>query len=92
MTISISNDQRQQILFQQVSIYLNQGWEVQSQNEFSVILVKKPKPVNHILHLLLSILTAGVWLFVWLGLAMFSSSKSMTKMINVSENGAVISN
>ncbi len=91
MTISISNDQRQQILFQQVSIYLNQGWEVQSQNEFSVILVKKPKPVNHILHLLLSIFT-GVWFFVWLYLAMFSSSKSMTKMINVSENGAVISN
>ncbi len=91
MTTSISNDQRQQILFQQISIYLNQGWEVQSQTEFSVILVKKPKPVNHILHLLLSIFT-GIWLFVWLYLAMFSSSKSMTKMINVSETGSVISN
>jgi len=92
MTTSISNDQRKQILFQQISIYLNQGWEVQSQNEFSAILVKKPKPVNHILHLLLSIFTAGVWLIVWIILAMFSSSKSMTKMINVSETGAVISN
>lgn len=30
----------------------------------------KTKPVNHILHLLLSIVTAGVWLLVWLLICM----------------------
>ena len=27
------------------------------------------KGTNHILHLLLSILTAGIWLIVWIGIA-----------------------
>lgn len=30
--------------------------------------VERPK-INHILHLLLSILTAGIWLLIWLGVS-----------------------
>lgn len=28
---------------------------------------------NHILHVLLSIFTAGLWLFVWIGIILFGS-------------------
>ena len=30
--------------------------------------VARPK-INHILHLILSIITAGIWLIVWLGIS-----------------------
>jgi len=36
----------------------------------------KPK-VNHILHLLLTLITAGVWVFVWIGLTGLSAIKSL---------------
>jgi predicted nucleic-acid-binding Zn-ribbon protein len=31
------------------------------------------KRINHILHLLLSIITFGVWFFIWLLIALFTS-------------------
>lgn len=39
-------------------------------NERRLVLAERPSP-NHILHLLLSIVTAGIWLIVWLLLIVF---------------------
>ncbi len=44
------------------------GWRVESRGEYQAVLVHG-SPVNHTLHLLLSLLTAGLWLVVWLILA-----------------------
>ena len=33
-------------------------------------VVAKRKATNHILHLLISVFTGGLWLIVWLGLSM----------------------
>jgi len=30
----------------------------------------QPKPINHILHLILTILTGGLWVIIWILLAM----------------------
>ena len=38
-------------------------------------IVTHGKPVNHILHLLLTIFTAGLWLFVWLAISTFGGER-----------------
>ena len=61
---------------------LDQGWRVESDTGDRVVLVKgeskeavaaRQKKPNHILHLLITIFTIGLWLPVWAILA-FSSS------------------
>lgn len=89
MTSLISAEQRRQLLLAQVSMYLNQGWEIQTQTDFAVVLVSKPKPINHILHLLLSICTAGFWIIVWIILGISSSSVTHNTIISISESGIV---
>jgi hypothetical protein len=44
---------------------LRAGGELESQTD-SIAVIRRGGKVNHILHLILSILTAGIWLFVWL--------------------------
>ena len=35
----------------------------------------KGKPVNHILHLILSLVTVGFWLIIWVALVIFGGEK-----------------
>jgi hypothetical protein len=63
-----------------IAYYMRQGWSVESRTSTTVRMVKG-KDHNHILHLLLTILTFGVWLPVWIGLAVFGGKK--TKRITV---------
>ena len=60
-------DERKQILAQTIANTLAQPgrWRVESQSDYNAIVVKGSQP-NHILHLILSFLTLGVWLIVWL--------------------------
>jgi hypothetical protein len=51
----------------------------------AVVLVGKP--VNHLLHLILSVLTAGLWLIVWVVLIL--SNKRQRLVFSVGENGEV---
>lgn len=51
-----------------------QGWRVQSQGANQAQLTKG-KPTNHILHLILSIITLGLWLIVWLLVVLFAGEK-----------------
>lgn len=53
---------------------LASGWRVESDYGNTVTLVKGQR-VNHILHLLLSIFTAGAWILVWLVLAAFGGER-----------------
>lgn len=47
------------------------------------VLLSKKKKTNHVLHLLLSIITAGIWLIIWLIVAASNGSenKKIDKMI-----------
>jgi hypothetical protein len=61
------------------------GWRVESRSEFQAVFARGHRP-NHILHLLLTILTAGLWgLFVWLPLSIFGGEKR--RMVSVDEYG-----
>ncbi len=41
------------------------GWSVESRSDFQAVL-RRGRPVNHILHLILTFLTVGLWAIVWL--------------------------
>lgn len=65
----ISHDERLESLSRVVSQWTLGGWNVVDKNERSVYAVMslpgKQKPVNHVLHLLLSLATFGIWAIVW---------------------------
>ncbi|MBS1891843.1 MAG: hypothetical protein JST59_11155 [Actinobacteria bacterium] len=49
----------------------SQGYRVESQTDFQAVLVKGKRP-DHVLHLILTIVTFGSWgFFVWLPLCIF---------------------
>ena len=69
-------DQRRQLLALTVANTLAQAgrWRVESQTDYSAVLVKG-KPVNHVLHLILSVISLGIWLVVWIIMAISGGEK-----------------
>lgn len=57
-----------------VAEQVRKGWRVESQSEHQAVLVKGHRP-NHILHLLLSIFTLGLWIPVWILVTLLSREK-----------------
>lgn len=66
---ALGAERRREILAQAIACRLAapEAWRVEQQMDAYAILVRG-KPVNHVLHLLLTLLTAGLWLFVWIPL------------------------
>jgi hypothetical protein len=63
------------------------GYRVESQTDMQSILVKGKKP-NHILHLILTVVTVGLWLFVWIPVAIFQ--KERRTVLTVDDYGTVL--
>ena len=76
---------RERILETSVMDAISRGWRVESQGKFHAVIVKDGK-VNHILHLLLTLLT-GFWIVIWFLLAVFGGKRR--QMIYVNEQGYV---
>ena len=48
------------------------------------------KPVNHVVHLLLSVLTGGIWIVVWIFLAIDSKKgTAVTERITAADDGRI---
>ena len=79
-------DERKQVLAQTVANTMAQPgrWRVESQSDYNAIVVKGSRP-NHTLHLILSIVTFGFWLIVWLIVAVVQ--KEMKYMLTVDAYG-----
>jgi hypothetical protein len=65
---------RGQAFDQELSHWLAKGWRIESRTTTSAVLVKG-KPVNHVLHLLLSLVTVGLWIPVWILLTIAGGEK-----------------
>lgn len=67
-TEPVSLVERQERLSRMISTKTMQGFQVVDRNEqqASAVLMKPAVPVNHILHLLITTLTCGLWLLVWI--------------------------
>ena len=61
------------------------GWGIESQGQYYAVIVQGER-VNHLLHLILSIITVGLWIIVWL---IVISGGQERMMIYVDEQGEV---
>ena len=83
-----TNEERKAILEQSIQSALARGARLEVLLDFYVLLVEG-KPINHILHLLLSVVTFGLWLIVWLVMAAAGGEKRFA--LNVDDSGNVLS-
>lgn len=81
-----SFDERQETLARVVQAEIAQGARVESQTGQSAVLARGRR-VNHVLHLLLSIVTVGLWFIVWIIVSLSGGEKR--KMVSVDEYGNV---
>lgn len=82
--LTVSADQRRAVLSSVVAAEVRHGWRVESQTDFQVVFIRGRRP-NHLLHLVLSIITLGIWLIVW-ALVSISSNEVRT-VVTVDEYG-----
>jgi hypothetical protein len=69
------------LLDQAVAHHVRMGWAVESRTPTMAVLVSG-QPINHVLHLLLTVFTCGVWLIIWAVISMLSSMKRLTLILN----------
>jgi hypothetical protein len=80
-------EQRRALLAQQIaSMVASQGARVESQSDFQAVLATG-QPVNHVLHAIIFFCTCGIWLLVWLILALTGGVKR--HLVTVDEFGNV---
>ncbi|WP_324738674.1 hypothetical protein P6281_06655 [Mycobacterium sp. 5-140-3-2] len=82
----LSESQRSSALDEELMAMLARGGRVEARTPTSAI-VSTGKPVNHILHLLITVLLFGLWLPVWIIIAIDGGEKRTT--VSVDENGHV---
>lgn len=81
-----SADERKALLAQQLQQASARGLRMESQTEFQAVLVEG-KPVNHVLHAILTVATCLLWGIVWAILAGTGGEKR--HMVVVDEFGNV---
>lgn len=84
---SLSGEERQHALAIRISHWVKWGYRVESQSPEQAVMVSGHRP-NHILHLLLTIVTLGLWLIVWILLSAFGGEKRRT--ITVMADGRLV--
>jgi Protein of unknown function (DUF2510) len=82
-----TDDERKVILAQQLQTAAARGLRIESQSDFQAVLVEG-KPVNHVLHAILTIFTCLLWGIVWAILAGTGGEKR--QMVVVDEFGNVL--
>jgi hypothetical protein len=87
MSTQLTADARQSILDRKLLEAVSRGAEITSRSDFSAVL-RYGQPVNHVLHLILSLLTFGIWLFVWLMVVV--THKRRVVFVVVDEFGGII--
>jgi hypothetical protein len=83
----LASEERKQRTAAAIHSAVVQGGRIESQSDYHAVIVNGP-PVNHVLHLLLTLVTFGVWLIVWLALIAFGGEKR--KAVSVDEYGNVL--
>jgi hypothetical protein len=68
-----------------VATELSRGGRLESSAGLTAVIVYG-KPVNHILHLVLSLLTAGIWLVVWLILILTNRKRRVVLTVDEAAN------
>ena len=77
-------DERKGILAQQITNRVAMGMRVETQSDYQAVLVKG-RPINHVLHLILTLVTVGFWGVVWV--ILFFMGGERREIINIDEWG-----
>lgn len=77
-------DDRKQALARAIQTEVAGGSRIESQGDYQAVAVRGHR-VNHVLHLILSLVTLGAWLIVWLALVLFAGEKR--RLMSVDEYG-----
>ncbi len=64
------------------------GGRVESQSDLSAV-IQYGKSTNHVLHLILTLVTLGFWGWVWAGLAIIRVFTKHTVFLSVDETGRI---
>jgi hypothetical protein len=88
-TATVPDSTRKARLAQAVQLEVIAGGRIEAQGEFNAI-IRFGNPVNHVLHLILTLVTCGVWSLVWLILFIISQTSRRTVTLNVDEYGNVV--
>lgn len=72
-----THSERVEAMDSHVLALMRQGYRIESRSEYSTVLVKGRRP-NHLLHLILTIVTFGWWLFVWLWVAVLGGERRVS--------------
>lgn len=83
----VTPEQMKRNLAQAVQREVAGGWRVESQTDINAILVKG-QATNHVLHLIISLLTCGFWLLVWPIIWWINKEKRL--ILNVDDYGNVL--
>lgn len=62
----LDDQQRVRLLDQAVSYRLVGRGQLVSRTEFEAVIAYAPAPINHVLQLLLTVFTCGLWGVIWL--------------------------
>jgi hypothetical protein len=82
-----SADERKATLDRTLADRGAQGWRIENRSDFQATIATGNK-INHVLHLILTILTAGLWGIVWIILAITGGIKR--HLVTVDEYGNVV--
>ncbi len=80
----ISASERQKILKEKIVICQATGMRLESSGEFQAVLAT-PQKTNHVMHLIVSFFTLGLWLPVWLLITL--TRKNRREVLQVDEAG-----
>ena len=84
--VQIADSARITLLDAEVAEWIREGWRVESRSDFQAVMAAG-KPVNHLLHLILSLITGGLWLVVWL--AMTLTGGEDRELVQVDADGEI---
>jgi hypothetical protein len=80
-------EERRATLDRSLQFHGAKGWRIETRSEFQATIAKG-KELNHVLHLILTLVTVGLWGIVWIALAIFGGQKR--RMISVDEYGNLV--
>ena len=83
-----SDSERKDLLQNHIVKMAAQGWRIDAQSEFSATLSLGVKTA-HVLHFLLSLITFGLWLFIWIILVLSRVNNRRRQFLKIDKFGNI---
>ena len=82
----VSDAARRAALAREIEAWVREGYRVETQMDYQAVVLKGHR-TNHVLHVILSVITLGLWLLIWLLVAVFGGERR--RLLVVDEFGKI---